>query len=283
MSSGVDVKRGGVFTARARGAYRPVMRAVCGAVALGLVGAPTAIAQQAEDAGPRVRGEQLYRSDCALCHGESGEGRPPTFPALSGNPALEDLSHVVIRIWEGQGTMPPFPDLSTEEVSAVAGYVRNAWENDFGPVSSEEAAAALAGLAEAGSRTSVWDGVFTASQAERGQTVYPGACGTCHGRRLNGAPDDPDMVSTPPLARAKFLRTWEGRSLAALFEYTRATMPENNPGSLTDEEYIDVIAHMLSVSGIPTGDDALEPDPHSLARVVIERRPQEEAEGAAGG
>jgi mono/diheme cytochrome c family protein len=169
--------------------------------------------------------------------------------------------------------MPAFPLLSTEEVSALADYVRNAWDNDFGPVSSEETGAVLAGLAEAGPRVSVRDGVFTASQAERGQAVYPGVCGTCHGRRLNGAPDDPDMVSTPPLARAKFLRTWEGRSLAALFEHTRATMPENNPGSLTDEEYIDVIAYMLSVSGIPTGDVELEPDPQSLARVVIEQRP----------
>jgi len=273
VSSGAEVKWDGMRSARARGTHHPVISAVCTAVALVLLVAPIAVAQQAEDADPRVRGEQLYRSDCALCHGESGEGHPPTFPALSGNPALEDLTHVVIRIREGQGTMPPFPDFSAEEVSAVAGYVRNAWENGFGPVSSEEAGAALAGLVEAGSRTSVWDGVFTVSQAEHGQTVYPGACGTCHGRRLNGAPDDPDMVSTPPLARAKFLRTWEGRSLAALFEYTRATMPENNPGSLTDEEYIDVIAHMLSVSGLPAGDVELEPDPQSLARVVIEQRP----------
>ena len=54
--------------------------------------------------------------------------------------------------------------------------------------------------------TSVWEGVFTEAQANRGQAVYDGACGLCHGRRLNGAPDDPDMRSTPPLARAKFLR-----------------------------------------------------------------------------
>ncbi|MCH7671622.1 MAG: c-type cytochrome [Proteobacteria bacterium] len=121
--------------------------------------------------------------------------------------------------------------------------------------------------------TSVWEGVFTEAQANRGQAVYDGACGLCHGRRLNGAPDDPDMRSTPPLARAKFLREWEGRSLAVLFEYTRATMPENNPGSLTDEEFVDVIAYMLSVSGMPAADEELQPDPQSLARSVIQQRP----------
>lgn len=103
--------------------------------------------------------------------------------------------------------------------------------------------------------------------------MYPGPCGLCHGRRLDGAPDDPDMLSTPSLARARFLRIWEGRSLATLFEYTRATMPEANPESLDDQEYVDIIAYMLSVSGMPAGDDELEPDSQSLARFIIRQQP----------
>lgn len=119
---------------------------------------------------------------------------------------------------------------------------------------------------------SIWGGVFTEAQANRGQQVYEGACGFCHGRRLNGAPDDPDMRSTPPLARAKFLRDWEGRSLAILYEYTRATMPESNPGSLSNQEYIDVIAYMLSVSGMPAGGDELPTDVQGLAQTVIRQQ-----------
>ncbi|MCE2515961.1 MAG: cytochrome c [Acidobacteria bacterium] len=117
---------------------------------------------------------------------------------------------------------------------------------------------------------SVWDGVFTEAQAARGRLTYAGACGLCHGRRLNGAPDDPDMVSTPPLARARFLREWEGRSLGALLAYTRLTMPEDNPGSLTDAEYVDVIAYMLSVSRMPAGDGELPADARRLADIVIQ-------------
>jgi mono/diheme cytochrome c family protein len=117
---------------------------------------------------------------------------------------------------------------------------------------------------------SISAGVFTEAQAARGRQVYEGACGFCHGRRLNGAPDDPDMRSAPPLARAKFLRDWQGRSLAVLFEYTRTTMPENNPGSLSNEENIDVIAYMLSVSGMPAGGDELPTDIQILAQTVIE-------------
>ena len=81
------------------------------------------------------------------------------------------------------------------------------------------------------------------------------------------------MRSTPPLARARFLRNWDGRSLATLLEYTRATMPEDNPGSLTDEEYVDVIAYMLSVGGMPAGETELRPDLGRLARVVIGQQP----------
>ncbi len=103
--------------------------------------------------------------------------------------------------------------------------------------------------------------------------AYSGACGSCHGRRLNGAPDDPDMRSTPPLARARFMRIWEGRSLATLFEYTRASMTEDNPDSLGDQEYVDIIAYMLTVGGMPNGDTELSPDSQSLAQVLIQLEP----------
>ena len=74
------------------------------------------------------------------------------------------------------------------------------------------------------------------------------------------------MRSTPPLARARFLREWEDRSLATLFAYTRQTMPEDNPGSLTDQEFADIIAYMLSVNRMPAGDNELPPEPRGLAR-----------------
>ncbi|MDA1371570.1 MAG: cytochrome c [Proteobacteria bacterium] len=125
---------------------------------------------------------------------------------------------------------------------------------------------------ESNGQALVWDGVYTEAQAMRGRDVYEGACGFCHGFRLDGAADDPDMRSAPPLARAKFLRDWEGRSLAVLFELTRTTMPEGNPNSLTDAEYADVIAYMLSVSRIPAGDDELLPELQSLARIVIQQQ-----------
>ena len=168
--------------------------------------------------------------------------------------------------------MPAFPALSAAETAAVASYVRGAWTNDLGEVTADEAGAVLARLADAEPAASVWDGVFTEAQAARGRQIYFGACSLCHGRRLNGAPDDPDMVSTPPLARARFLRVWDGRSLAVLLAYTRLTMPEDNPGSLAEQEYVDVVAYMLSMSRMPAGGNELPPDARSLANIVIRPR-----------
>ena len=234
--------------------------------------APCAVAAQDDDAALAERGQRLYEEQCALCHGSEGEGRPPGVPALRGNERLAISARTIRFIRRGAANMPPFPALSAAEVAALASHVRTAWTNDFGGVTTGEAAAALDASTNVGDTASVWDGVFTEAQAARGQDVYTGACGLCHGRRLNGAPDDPDMRSTPPLARARFLREWEGRSLAVLLAFTRLTMPEDNPGSLTDEEYVDVIAYMLSVGRMPAGDGELPTDSRRLAHVLIGQR-----------
>src|SRR5689334_14947069 len=55
----------------------------------------------------------------------------------------------------------------------------------------------------AGSR-SVWDGVYTNEQAERGHSVYHGQCEVCHGETLAGGDE------VPPLAGAQFLSNWNG-------------------------------------------------------------------------
>ena len=88
-----------------------MLKIAAGVLGPWLVIAPIAVAGQAGDTVGLERGFELYQDNCALCHQESGQGNPPTFPALSGNDRLEDSVRIVRNIYQGEGTMPPFPDL----------------------------------------------------------------------------------------------------------------------------------------------------------------------------
>jgi len=70
------------------------------------------------------------------------------------------------------------------------------------------------------------------------------------------------------------LRKWSGQTVAALFVVVRHTMPPDAPGTLTDQQTIDAIAHMLAVSGIPAGDRDLPTDQKALANILIEAQPK---------
>ena len=119
---------------------------------------------------------------------------------------------------------------------------------------------------------SVWSGVYTAAQNKRGEELHADVCAMCHGPRLNGAGQS-EMPPSPAIAGATFLRKWSGQSVAALFVIVRHTMPPDSPGTLTDQQSIDAVAHMLAVSGIPAGNRELPPDAGALAGIVIEAKP----------
>jgi mono/diheme cytochrome c family protein len=213
-------------------------------------------------------GRTVYEANCGQCHQPAGTGLPPDFPALDGNANLGDLALIVENVHRGKGAMPAFPDLSSEEIAAVASYGRNAWSNAFGGVTPEEVEVAIAGLGDVGERLSVWTGVYSEAQAARGQTVFLSVCGRCHGPRGNGA-GDPEMVAAPAVARGPFLRKWDGQTVATLLEYVRTTMPTDNPKSLSDQQYLDAITYMFALSNIPTGDADLELDAAVLEGVEI--------------
>lgn len=91
--------------------------------------------------------------------------------------------------------------------------------------------------------------VFTAEQAERGQEAYSQQCAECHGGQLDG---------DPPLTGGSFASTWEGMPVNALYEVISQTMPQDSPGSLDEDTYNDVTAHILAFNGMPDGDSELQ-------------------------
>lgn len=134
-------------------------------LAVAAVGMAPALAQEGHDPerGSELteeelleQGEALFEENCAVCHGTSGMGKPPTFLALAGNDALDDLSLMVTNVSEGRGAMPAFPQFDDSDLPAVASYVRTAWDNEFGVVSVDDVASEVDTEAEEASLRSVW-------------------------------------------------------------------------------------------------------------------------------
>lgn len=107
--------------------------------------------------------------------------------------------------------------------------------------------------AQAPSRT-VNDGVYSSGQASRGQALFQSICTTCHA---------PDRFTGP-----EFVSAWSGKPLAELFKAVQ-TMPEDNPGSLSAQQYGDVIAYFLQLNKYPTGSDELKGDADALAGIQV--------------
>ncbi len=79
----------------------------------------------------KTKGQQLYKTNCAVCHQESGAGVPPAFPALNGSKVVLGPKDGQIDILlNGKNAMPAWgKQLKDAEIAAVITYTRNAWDN----------------------------------------------------------------------------------------------------------------------------------------------------------
>src|SRR5438477_9576108 len=80
------------------------------------------------------------------------------------------------------------------------------------------ARAAIATPQEQTAARSVWDAVYSESQATRGQEVYRQECAGCHLDSLGGADMAPAMVGDA------FLTEWNDLTVGDLFERIRLSM-----------------------------------------------------------
>ena len=110
--------------------------------------------------------------------------------------------------------------------------------------------ALTAGIAVAQHRISVWDGVYTDAQAERGHTLYMQNCSRCHGADLSGTYEIPPLVG-------RFMPYWSGSTLDALFDYVSTAMPLDHPGALSAGANADILAFILKSNEIPSGSKEL--------------------------
>ena len=145
--------------------------------------------------------------------------------------------------------------------SAICGSVRMA------AVALVLGAASLAAQEEGGDPEEAGDaaatanttqGVFSEEQATRGEDVFWNICAECHFEEDFGGP---------------FIQSWAGASVKDLIDEIVATMPEDNPGGMPMEQYVDVVAYMFKINGMPTGDDELTAENVDAVEIALEIDP----------
>lgn len=89
-------------------------------------------------------------------------------------------------------------------------------------------------------------GIFTADQADRGRTAFDDACSDCH--------------ANSEFRGRTFQSSWGRRTVRSLYRTIRSTMPDDNPGALEEETYLDVVSYILSINGHSAGSSELAAD-----------------------
>ncbi len=82
-------------------------------------------------------------------------------------------------------------------------------------------------------------------QISTGETVYTGSCARCHGDNMQGGP-----VSHfgPPGLNTRSLATFTNAK--EMYAMICDRMPANDPGTLSDNQYLDVEAFILDRNGL---------------------------------
>jgi mono/diheme cytochrome c family protein len=118
--------------------------------------------------------------------------------------------------------------------------------------------AAPAGAAQASTTggKSTQAGVYSLVQASKGEETYFNVCVACH----------------PPgtYKGGTFKSNWDGKLLSDLFDQVSEKMPKNEPGSLSLEQYAQLIAYILKVNDMPVGKTDMPADSTLLKDIKIE-------------
>jgi S-disulfanyl-L-cysteine oxidoreductase SoxD len=107
------------------------------------------------------------------------------------------------------------------------------------------------------------DGLYTADQAHRGETMYKAQCTSCHGDALDG------VGPYPPLSGDDFLSKYQGQPALNLYNMIQKLMPATAPGTLTRPQAADLLGYILSFDKFPAGKTEFPTDEDSLTKLIL--------------
>jgi len=96
--------------------------------------------------------------------------------------------------------------------------------------------------------------LYADDQAERGRRVFQDHCSECH--------------YSSEMRGTQFQWVWERQTVGDLLEHLVRTMPEDDPGSLSEPEYLEVVAYILRLNGFEAGARPLAGEGPALTRML---------------
>lgn len=127
-------------------------------------------------------GQRIYREQCAVCHGMDRSGSPPSFPSLLDVTKRMPDAKIADTVHQGIGRMPSFPNLDTQRVNDLIGYLRT-------PPAPEEHGAKKEMQSDAPQPAPK-----AHEENEPGHKVYESRCAICHGENREGIPPSFPML-----------------------------------------------------------------------------------------
>jgi len=114
------------------------------------------------------------------------------------------------------------------------------------------------------------------SQAEAGALAFNANCAACHGTNLEGT------TLGPLLSGFSFVQRWGTQTPALLLNNIQSNMPPGGNDGISDDDYLNIVAHMLNVNGVDGATTALAADSDftiadNISSIANQRRRQQES------
>src|SRR5437763_11988199 len=114
--------------------------------------------------------------------------------------------------------------------------------------------------------TKIWDGVYTSAQAARGKAPFERTCARCHNVELAGSQRGPALKGNV------FWSKFDNDNLGTLYTFLRDNMPQDGPSLVDDAIKADILAYIMSMNGMPAGNDELKADVRALESIKVAKK-----------
>ena len=101
----------------------------------------------------------------------------------------------------------------------------------------------------------VGNAFYTDGQASRGRGLFRDNCASCH--------------ASSEFAGSSFKRRWQNRAVGDIYEFVLYSMPDDNPGGLPQQTYVDIIAFLLQLNDFPAGETELSTSMDVLKEMIM--------------